>query len=46
MKQLSVRFEDDFHKEIKHYCVEHEVTINELVNQLLKEKLEKEKEKK
>ena len=44
MKQISLRLPDELHKQLGHYCVDHEVTANSVIIELL-EKFLKEDEK-
>lgn len=41
MKQISVRFEDDFYKQIKHHLVDLNISFNSYVYKLILEDLNK-----
>lgn len=43
MKSITIKLEDDFHKELKRFSVEHEISIQELTVQALKQYMENKK---
>ena len=43
LKALTIRFEDDFHMELKLQCVKENVSIQEYVTNLIKEDMRKRK---
>jgi len=43
MKQISVRLDDELHKEVKHLLVEIDISFSEYVLELIKQDLEKRK---
>jgi hypothetical protein len=46
MKRLLVSLPDETHKQLKHYCVDHETQMAEVIRQLVEEFLKKAKTKK
>ncbi len=46
MKRLLVSLSDETHKELKHYCVDHETLMAEVIRRLIEEFLRKAKNKK
>ena len=41
MKRLLVSLPEETHKRLKHYCVDHETQMSEVIRQLVQEFLEK-----
>lgn len=42
-KTLVVKIDEELHKQLKLYCVEHGTTIKELITEFIKEKTDKKK---
>lgn len=40
MKTITIRLDDDFHKDLKRYALEHDITIQDLTVEALKDKIE------
>lgn len=41
MKTITIRLEDTFHKELKRYALEHDITIQDLTVEALKDKIKR-----
>jgi metal-responsive CopG/Arc/MetJ family transcriptional regulator len=46
MKRLIVSFPDELLKRLKHYCVDHEIKLADIIRQLVQEFLDREEKKK
>lgn len=40
MKTITIRLDDDFHKDLKRYALEHDITIQDLTVAALKDKMQ------
>ena len=46
MKQFNMNFPEDLHKQLKHWCVDHDIEMGEVIRRLVREFLAKKAKKK